>query len=333
MRHIMKYFPCLLSGLLLLSLPAVEARATMRLETTSGVQKQAQIAADKLVPFPGLEISIDRCYHFCGGVRVDLLLRNVTNSTNDITLFGSNWPISAQKSTFADADGKVYKAQIRNGSEEHWTSNETDLHVPAGLTLRTSVMIEDVPDGLTELALFDLRGAECGPHYNNYQALGHNIPIEAYPQDGADGIVCSMPSIKVDLKSCVRDGNNVRLKFTATNTSEKAIPANFATGRQGVYDADGNVYSSMGLTVNNAPFESTPNFLPGIPVQVVAEVRNVPQSLQQFEMVGLVYPYYEDLHWGIIFSKVDITTPAPKTSSKASTGKKSPARARSNTRR
>lgn len=328
MRHFMKYLSCLLSGLMLLGIPMVKARAAVSFETTS-----TQIAADKLVPFPGLEISIDRCYRFCGGVRVDLMLRNVTNSTNDITVFGSNWPISAQKSTFADADGNVYKAQIRNGSEEHWTSNETDLHVPAGLALRTSVMIESVPDELTELALFDLRGAECGPHYNTYQALGRNIPIEAYPQDGSDGIACSMPTIQVDLKSCVRDGNKVRLKFTATNTSQKAIPANFATGRHGIYDADGNVYSNVGLSVNNAPFESTQNFLPGIPVQVVVEVGDVPQSLQQFRMFALAMPYYEDLNWGIVFYNLDITTPAPKASSKTSTSKSSPARARANTRR
>lgn len=329
MRQFMKYFTSLLGSLLLLSISVMKAHASVCFETISHVLKQEQTADNGIVPFPGFEISIERCYHYCDGVRVDLLFRNTTNATNSITLFGTNWSIPAQKSTFADAEGNLYKAQIRKESEEHWTSIETDLHVPAGLALRTSVMIEGVSDEQTELALFDLRGAECGPHYNTYQAIARNIPIEPYPQDGTDGIGCSMPSIKLNLKSCLRDGNKVRLKFTATNTAQKAIPTNFAAGRQGVYDADGNVYSNVGIVVNNGPFESTPNFLPGIPVQIVIEVRDVPQSLQQLELVGFALPYYEDLKWGMLFRKVDITTPAPK----ANTNKSTPARARINTRR
>lgn len=164
MRQFMKYFTSLLGSLLLLGISVMKAHASVCLETISHVLKQEQTADNGIVPFPGFEISIERCYHYCDGVRVDLLFRNTTNATNSITLFGTNWSIPAQKSTFADAEGNLYKAQIRKESEEHWTSIETDLHVPAGLALRTSVMIEGVSDEQTELALFDLRGAECGPH-------------------------------------------------------------------------------------------------------------------------------------------------------------------------
>ena len=40
------------------------------------VHDAAKVNDDNLVPFPGLDISIDKCYHFCDGIRVDLQMQN-----------------------------------------------------------------------------------------------------------------------------------------------------------------------------------------------------------------------------------------------------------------
>lgn len=283
------------------------------------VHDAAKVNDDNLVPFPGLDISIDKCYHFCDGIRVDLKMQNTTQKTNAFTLFGTNWSIPIQKSVFADADGNTYKAQIRNNQSGEWTSIETNFNVPAGLMLRTSVMIENVPD-LTHLALFDLRGAECGPHYNNYQACGRNIPVEAYPQDGSDGILCTMPWLKIDLKSCVREGNEVHYVITATNVTSKSIPIDFTAGLFGIYDNDGNTYDdNISMGVNKGSLQSVTNFLPNTPVRLDIFVGGVPSALKQIERMVVTFPY-EDFKWGFVLNKTDITTPAPKPVAKKTTG-------------
>ena len=73
MRQFMKYFTSLLGSLLLLSISVMKAHASVCLETISHVLKQEQTADNGIVPFPGFEINIERCYHYCDGVRVDLL--------------------------------------------------------------------------------------------------------------------------------------------------------------------------------------------------------------------------------------------------------------------
>lgn len=274
---------------------------------------------DDVQPFPGLNIDIDKCYQFCDGVRVDLKMNNTTNATNSFTLFGSNWSIPAQKSVFADAEGNTYKAQLKVGNTGKWTSIENDMHVPAELMLRTSVMIENVPQSLQQLALFDLRGAECGPHYKTYRASGRDINIEPYPQDGSEGILCTMPWVKVDLKSCKRVNNNVHVSMTITNVTNKEIPVDFTAVRQGVYDADGNVYDNVSLNVNNQPMSQTQYFLPNMPVNLVVIVKSVPVSLKQIELLGLAFPY-EDFKWGIMLNKTDIITPTSKTVTKKAIG-------------
>lgn len=302
------------------TLLASTVKESLKINNTSNVH-------DDMQAFPGLDISIDKCYQFCDGVRVDLKMSNLTNTTNSFTLFGSNWSIPAQKSVFADAEGNTYKAQLKIGNTGKWTSIENDMHVPAGLMLRTSVMIEDVPQNVQQLALFDLRGAECGPHYKTYRASGRDINIEPYPQDGSEGILCTMPWLKVDLKSCKRVGNLVHLTLAITNVTNKEIPVDFTAARQGVYDADGNVYDNVSFNVNNQPMSQTQYFLPNLPVNIIVTIKSMPVSLKQIEMIGLAFPY-EDFKWGIMLSKTDIITPTQQTGTKKTTGT-----TRNNTRR
>lgn len=305
-------------GGLLISISTCNAALASNVNNLLKVSNIAKVH-DDVQPFPGLNIDIDKCYQFCDGVRVDLKMNNTTNATNSFTLFGSNWSIPAQKSVFADAEGNTYKAQLKVGNTGKWTSIENDMHVPAGLMLRTSVMIEGVPQSLQQLALFDLRGAECGPHYKTYRASGRDINIEPYPQDGSEGILCTMPWVKVDLKSCKRVNNNVHVTMTITNVTNKEIPVDFTAVRQGVYDADGNVYDNVSLNVNNQPMSQTQYFLPNMPVNLVVIVKSVPVSLKQIELLGLAFPY-EDFKWGIMLNKTDIITPTSKTVTKKAIG-------------
>ena len=107
--------------------------------------------------------------------------------------------------------------------------------------------------------------------------------------------------------------------MTITNVTNKEIPVDFTAVRQGVYDADGNVYDNVSLNVNNQPMSQTQYFLPNMPVNLVVIVKSVPVSLKQIELLGLAFPY-EDFKWGIMLNKTDIITPTSKTVTKKAIG-------------
>ncbi|MCM1108201.1 MAG: hypothetical protein NC388_03970 [Clostridium sp.] len=106
-----------------------------------------------------------------------------------------------------------------------------------------------------------------------------NVPVsESAKNTNVDNAVCTLPTMFFTFKSCKRSGNDVELKMTLKNTTERAYSISLNGGSR-FYDEDGNTYAPVFSSGQQMSYGNTLTLEPNIPVSVTATIKNVPSSI------------------------------------------------------
>lgn len=109
----------------------------------------------------------------------------------------------------------------------------------------------------------------------------------------ASNVVSSNPAVTFNLRQCVRQGNNVVISATVTNTSGKDLRFTTRESKSTIYDADGESYR---LDVDASKFAqsywgvSQDITIPtGVPIKATFVIKDVAGSVTQLSIAKFVY--------------------------------------------
>lgn len=230
---------------------------------------------------PNVDFKVTKCQYWGNDVRISFVVTNTTSADLEVT-FSSDSP----KETYAfDGDNNKYRPFFFVG-DAYPVASTTFATLPSNVPVKGFVTIEKVPKGCQTIKNVRFIGRSGNQNY--VYTIGSQT-VTYVKNTNADNIFSSMPKVSFDLNSCTRDGNDVVIDGTMTNTSSMDSDEIFREGST-VYDSEGNKYgvqSTFGGKEWNS-FSSV-KLMSGVPVRTQFRIKNVPASINLFSLIKLEY--------------------------------------------
>lgn len=249
---------------------------------------------------PGVTMKITSVEHWGSGVRV---LFSVTNTTDKALIinFDSQLGSSNEHNVIAyGTDGTSYSCRVPGFGTAEAIGYDTTCEVPAGLTIKGRMFINDVAENTNYLRQIVFGGSYHAPvspgnmvtdaKYFRYVFSNANnqIAITTVKNTNADNVTCNLPVLNVAIGTAQRQGNNVVFNYTLTNRTDSEMRFDRLTDVT-IYDTEGNKYdASLNIAGKKIGSDYTYTSLPAqIPVKCILTILNVPSTISTFRLVRL----------------------------------------------
>lgn len=217
----------------------------------------------------GYDFNITKAYRDGNGVTVEYTMIN--NSGSDIPIAISRSTEKNAPSQAIGSDGTVFTVKPGKLGGKVSTAHNT---YPAGVLLKGTLTIEDVPTSVTKFKSLVLGGNQYNAkaksskdRYTYFQYAYSNYPIQELDNTSGSNVSCNCPDLAVAYKGISRNGNTITLTMTITSINGDSDVGSYGAT---VYDNEGNTIERVGQTLGGQQWGAYSGKLPeNVPVKAV----------------------------------------------------------------
>lgn len=240
--------------------------------------------SSKDAPIPGFSIKYSGCTISGNDAVINAVMTN--NTGKEVELWFPGYDVG----TAFDDNNAQHTVSLKIGDTQINTGNYRKK-MPAGVPVKAVITIEKISRDNQQIKGCNINGS-----------IGHDdkfvwsVPTQQVvltKNTNADNVVSSNPTVTFNLRKCVRQGNNVVISATVTNTSGKDLRFFTRESNSTIYDADGESYH---LDMDASKFaqkywgEGQDITIPsGVPIKATFVIKDVAGSVTQLSIAKLVY--------------------------------------------
>lgn len=252
-------------------------------------------SGSKYVAVPGLTMQLNSVERWGDGVRVVFSITNTT--ANDMQIYLDDVRSIHKRNIHRDEYGNEAYGQFNSGNQ--------GFTIPSGVTVKRVYMLYNMNATAQKLATMDITGRAIfyDGKSQEFTYSASDVPITTTQNSNNPNVSCSLPTVYVDYKGLKRDGKNVILNFSLTNTSTTPINNVYKEFDYVVYDADGNEYQGKIYRGNATVTSWFKTLEPDLPLTFHFHILNVPLNVNGFRLIRL---FFHDGAYKIEFKNISL---------------------------
>lgn len=231
--------------------------------------------------FSGTEFVVTKCERW--GEHVAIRFQWTNRKNDDMNIYVDDCTCKV-----TGPDGQKYAVSLKIGRGDD-SRYESRTVLPGGVPVKGTVMVHNVPEGLTVFSDITLVGY-CNFHANRRTICLKNVEVgPANSRDAVGNVHSTLPTLQGKVWECKRTGSSVTVHFSLTNQGDTS---HTLTGMSiKAYDEEGNEYVNLRGTLDNRSFSATAShvFEPGEERRGTVVIKNVPSQIREMSLVRLSY--------------------------------------------